>query len=178
MKDNWACSKKKANRIIHAAAEIRRCDNAAFIFSFLKPRYLISFFVCTSCLLTRLVRMHSIPVSFPDYCLYAIITVISPHFLPSRPAPPPPTSTTPLNSHSDLWLLILYLSARRTGAREMTCFRLGWKDTRARAHTQAPETASSSQCNYGETEQSVTHLSAARIRARVLLWHWRGKAES
>ena len=29
------------------------------------------------------------------------------------------------------------------------------------AHTQA----SSSQCNYGETEQSVTHLSAARIRA-------------
>lgn len=43
--------------------------------------YLLIFFVCTSCLLTRLVRMHSIAVSFPDYCLYAIITVISPHFL-------------------------------------------------------------------------------------------------
>lgn len=45
----------------------------------------------------------------------------------------------------------------------------------ARARTEASETASTSQCNYRETEQSVTHLSAAGIRAGVLLWHWWGK---
>lgn len=47
----------------------------------------------------------------------------------------------------------------------------------ARTHTHTPvrvateesETASTSQCNYRETEQSVTHLSAAGIRAGVLL---------
>lgn len=46
-------------------------------------------------------------------------------------------------------------------------------------HTQidanATETASGAQCNYGETEQSVTHLSAAGIRAGLLLWRWWGK---
>lgn len=38
-----------------------------------------------------------------------------------------------------------------------------------RAATEELETASTSQCNYRETEQSVTHLSAAGIRAGVLL---------
>lgn len=174
---------KTTDRRIHAVTEIRRCDNTVFNSSLLKPRFTSDIlFVCTSCLLTRLVRLHSIAVSLPDYCLYAIISVISPLCLPSPPPPPLP-SMSPLNSHSDLWLLILYLSTRRTGAREMTCFRLGWKDTHTLtrthsaqiAHTRASETASSSQCNYGETEQSVTHLSAARIRAGVLLWHWWGK---
>lgn len=115
-------------------------------------------------------------------CLLPRLLSICYHYchLPTLPPPlsahsPSSTSTAPLNSHSDLWLLILYLSARRTGAREMTCFRLGWKDTQTRARTQASETASHSQCNYGETEQSVTHLSAAQIRARVLLWHRQGK---
>lgn len=112
-----------------------------------------------------------------------LLLLSSPH-CSSLHLPHTPTPVSPRNSHSDLWLLILYLSTRRTGAREMTCFRLGWKEThthtRAHTHTQkahilATETASSSQCNYGETEQSVTHLSAARIRAGVLLWHWWGK---
>lgn len=105
--------------------------------------------------------------------VYMLLLLSSPLFLPSHPTTTPtPTSTSSFNSHSDLWLLILSLSTRRTGAREMTCFRLGWKETHTRTHTQAMETASSSQCNYGETEQSVTHLSAARIRAGVLLCHW------
>lgn len=41
--------------------------------------------------------------------------------------------------------------------------------TRVCAATEESETASTSQCNYRETEQSVTHLSAAGIRAGVLL---------
>lgn len=119
---------------------------------------------------------------------------------PSHASPPSlsPSRMSPLNSHSDLWLLILYLSTRRTGAREMTCFRLGWKDTQAggkaplppsllptasppftlthtHTHADATEAASGAQCNYGETEQSVTHLSAAGIRAELLLRRWRGK---
>lgn len=126
---------KSTDRRIHAVTEIRRCDNTVFSSSLLKPRFTSDIlFVCISCLLTRLVRLHSITVSLPDYCLYAIITVISP-LLPFPLSPSPPTPMSPLNSHSDLWLLILYLSTTRTGAREMTCFRLGWKDTHTHALT-------------------------------------------
>ena len=158
--------------------QIRHCDNTVLRHSLLKPRFMSDIlFVSASCLSTQLVWLHSIGVSLPDYCLYAIITVISALF--PRSAPPP--TPIPHISRSDLWLLILYLSSRRTGAREMTCFCLGWKEThrcsltRAHARTGASETASTSQCNYRETEQSVTHLSAAGIRAGVLLWHWREK---
>lgn len=157
--------------------QIRRCDNTVLRHSLLKPRFMSDIlFVSASCLSTQLVRLHSIAVSLPDYCLYAIITVISALFLRSLP---PTTPTFPLDSRSDLWLLILYLSSRRTGAREMTCFCLGWKETHrySRTHTRtaASETAPTLQCNYRETEHPVTHLSAAGIRAGLLLWHWWGK---
>ena len=133
---------KNTDRRIHAVTEIRLFDNTVFNVSLLKPRFTPDIlFVCTSCLLTRLVRLHSIAVSLPDYCLYAIITVISALFSPLSspphpPTPPPLPPMSPLNSHSDLWLLILYLSTRRTGAQEMTCSCLGWKDTHTHTHTQ------------------------------------------
>lgn len=118
---------KSTQRRIHTKTQITRCDNPVLRHLLLKPRFMSDIlFVSTSCLSTQLVRLHSIAVSLPDYCLYAIITVISALFLGS----PPPhthahTPTSPLDSRSDLWLLILYLSSRRTGAREMTCFCLG-----------------------------------------------------
>lgn len=49
---------------------------------------------------------------------------------------------------------------------------------REKAHTPAMKTASSSQCNYGEREQSVTHLSAAWIRAEGVTLTLMGKARS
>lgn len=173
---------KAADRITHAVTEIRRCDNTISSSSRLKPRFTSDIlFVCTSCLLTRLVRLHSIAVSFPDYCLYAIITVISPLLLPFPSLPPHPylhVSSQLTLRFVALNIVSVYQKDRSTGndmfppgVKRHTCTHTF---TQA-AHTQAWETASSSRCNYGETEQSVIHLSAARIRAGVLLWHWWGK---
>lgn len=112
---------------------------------------------------------------FPDYCLYAIITVISPLFLPSSPPHPYPHVSSQLTLRFvALNIVSVYQKDRSTGN---DMFLPGVKrNTHTRtlthpqkAHIQATETASSSQCNYGETEQSVTHLSAAQIRAGVLL---------
>lgn len=68
----------------------------------------------------------------------------------ARPLPLPPMS--PLHSHSDLWLLILYLSTRRTGAQEMTCFCLGWRDTHTHLRMHA------------HTHKDSTHLTHWRLR--------------
>lgn len=61
--------------------------------------------------------------------VYMLLLLSSPHSSsvhpPSRTHTDTPAPTSPLDSRSDLWLLILYLSRRRTGAREMTCFCLG-----------------------------------------------------
>lgn len=176
---------KTTDMRIHAVTEIRRYDNTVFNSSLLKPTFTSDIlFVCTSCLLTRLVRLHSIAVSLPDYCLYAIITVISPLFLPFPPHPPPkpyPHVSSQLTLRFvALNIVSVYQTDRSTGndmfppGVKRHTHTLTRRHTQI-AHTQASETASSSQCNYGETEQSVTHLSAARIRAGVLLWHWRGK---
>lgn len=126
---------KAEDRRTLAVSEIRRCDNTVFSSSLLKPRFMSDIlFVCTSCLLTWLVRMHSIAVSPPLTIVYMLLLLSSSLHLPHTP-----TRMSPLDSHSDLWLLILYLSTRRTGAWEMTCFRPGWKDTHrhARTHTES-----------------------------------------
>lgn len=144
-------------------------------------------FVSTSCLSTQLVLLHSIAVSLPDYCLYAIITVISALFL--RSSPPPHAHRHPrphVSSRLTLRFVALNIVSveekdRSTGndmflpgvKRYTRMLKHAHTHAHARAlvhaSAEASRTASTSQCNYRETEQSVTHLSAAGIRAGVLL---------
>lgn len=111
--------------------------------------------------------------------VYMLLLLSSPHSFspfPVSPHPYPRVSSQLALRFVALNIVSVYQKDRSTGN---DMFPPGVKDTHTPtqqiAHTQASETASSSQCNYGETEQSVTHLSAARIRAGLLLWHWRGK---
>lgn len=160
--------------------QIRRCDNTVLRHSLLKPRFMSDIlFVSASCLSTQLVRLHSIAVSLPDYCLYAIITVISALFPRSPPHPHVCSRLTlrfvALNIVSVEWKdrstgNDMFLPGVKRNTRMLTRTHIHTR-SHARTHTrtEALETASTSQCNYRETEQSVTHLSAAGIRAGVLL---------
>lgn len=110
--------------------------------------------------------------------VYMLLLLSSPPlFLPSPPPHPYPHVSSQLTLRFvALNIVSVYQKDRSTGN---DMFPPGVKrhthTHMQKAHIEASETASSSQCNYGETEQSVTHLSAARIRAGVLLWHWWGK---
>lgn len=96
------------------------------LISFLSPHPVFDT-ACTTAL------NRSLPPRLLSICYYYCHLRTLPSFTP------PTTPTFPLDSRSDLWLLILYLSSRRTGAREMTCFCLGWKETHrySRTHTHA-----------------------------------------
>lgn len=113
--------------------EIRRCDNTVFNSSLLKPRFMSDIlFVCTSCLLTRLVRMHSIAVSLPDYCLYAIITVI----FPSPPPHPYPHVSSQLTLRFVALNIVSVYQKDRSMGNDM--FPPGVKrHTQARTHTES-----------------------------------------